>query len=97
MRSKRRSGGPTSVENLRGRDDRSRAVAMRLFKGKVTPSSCGQVNWVCLETTGGKGRGEIQLVLLNHAETTEVNVDSAEYGPVVPTRGFRRRGRGHLY
>lgn len=72
---KRRSGGKLDIdpENLRGTDDDGNTAHVRLFDGIINSTS-GQVNWLWLHTTDDKNISGRKLVLINHAEATEVSV-----------------------
>ena len=80
-----------SPESLEGTDDRDGAVAARIFEGTVASTS-GQVNWLGLRSTAPGPHPEYQLVLLNHAEATEVTVTSP-FGKPPTARIFGSTGR----
>ena len=71
----RRSGDRIKInlESLTGTDDRGVEVAAKLFNGKVESKS-GQVNWQGLRSKAPGHEREYQLVLVNHAEATDVTI-----------------------
>ncbi len=90
----RRSGDTIKlgVESLKGTDDRGVEVAARVFKGKVESTS-GQVNWLGMESTSPGHAGEYQLVLINHAEATDVSVTLPSGCAPDSVRAFDAKGR----
>jgi hypothetical protein len=89
----RRSGDQIKIdtESLSGKDDRGKDVDVKLFNGDIESKS-GQVNWLGLRTVGIKSGGEYQLVLINHAETTDVIVKSSFKTVPVAVRLFDADG-----
>jgi len=89
----RRTGYRMKIDPVRlvGVDDRGLRVAARAFDGLVCSDS-GQINWVGLESTGGSGRADYQLVLMNHAEATDCSVGTRFGASPVAARSFDAQG-----
>ena len=72
------SQGDCVGDDLTGTDDRGVEVAAKVFNGKVESKS-GQVNWQGLRSKAPGHEREYQLVLVNHAEATDVTI-TAPFG-----------------
>lgn len=85
-----RSGGSIklSTETLTGTDDLGANVAVKIFEGKVSSTS-GQVNWIGLRPK----QGGYQLVLINHAEATDVSIQPPFKTPPASARLLSPAGR----